>query len=572
MIDRRQLVSQVFVSILMFLFSSGMVWNRNACAAVQVKTVPLHFETTSSPIAHRTFLHGLELLHNFQYDDAILTFQEAIKAQPDFPMAYWGLAMSYNHPLWGEQDLETARRTLADFDRLPSSRITQREQAFIAAVRLLYGEGDKAKRDADYAEAMHQLYLQFPDDDEVASFYGLALLGTKAENKDFIVNIKASDVLERVYQRNPNHPGILHYLVHCYDDPKYASLGLQAANRYGQVAPDSVHALHMPSHIYLDLGLWTQYISANEASWKASLSRIQRDSLGSGDHDIHALHTLQWLEYGYLQKGQMAEAVNSLKAMEKIYSLNPSPMVKWYLAMMRAIYIVNAPNWQEISTSPDLKGIESLDLHNVELTAPANNLFATGLMAVRQKQSDKVKQVIGELAALIQDTQQTIQSLSVQGDVSHHHDSFFTSAYASSIKPAQVMQAQLEALQLLAEGKDEDALNQLQDAVGAEDQLPAGYGPPVPVKPSAELLGEVYLRAGLAQNAMRAFQMALLRYPNRAASLAGLSEAARLAGDRETASRTQVALSTLQHGVSHRYQGWKQLPCPPSRRCGRDND
>jgi tetratricopeptide (TPR) repeat protein len=506
-------------------------------------------------------LTGVELLHNFEYDDAVKTFSDVIKAQPDFAMAYWGLAMSYNHPLWGEQDLESARHALAGLDKVPTTNLTPREKGFIAAVRLLYGDGDKAKRDTAYAEAMRQLYVQYPDDDEVASFYGLALLGTKGENESFVVTVKASDVLERVYSRNPNHPGVLHYLVHCYDNPGYALLGRQAADRYGAVAPGSAHALHMPSHIYLDLGMWKEFVRVNEASWEASLDRVRRGDLGPGGYDIHGLHTLQWVEYGYLQQGQTAKAMDSLKAMAKIYAANPDPMVKWYYAMMRASYIVNAPTWKDISTSVDLKGIDAIDLRGVELTAPANSVFATGLAAVRQKQPEQVKRAIGDIGELIKKTQHETQDDAGKTDAGHHHDSFFTSSYAASIKPAQVMQAQLEALQLLANGKVEEAINQLQAAVGDEEQLPVGYGPPDPVKPSAELLGEVYLRAGHPQSAMRAFQWALLRYPKRAASLVGLSEAARLAGDHETAAKAEQELGAMQHGVSGRFQAWKQLPC-----------
>lgn len=561
MISRWKLMTRAMAVILILFAFSATSWCQGISPPSQAKRVPLVFPTSGPAAAQKTFLAGVELLHNFEYDDAVKTFRDAIKAQPDFAMAYWGLAMSYNHPLWGEQDLESARHALVDLDKAPATSLMPREKGFIAAVRLLYGDGDKAKRDTAYAEAMRQLYMQYPNDDEVASFYGLALLGTKAENENFLVNVKASDVLERVYSRNPNHPGVLHYLVHCYDDPRYALLGRQAADRYGAVAPDSAHALHMPSHIYLDLGMWKEFVHVNEASWVASLDRVRRDKLGPGGYDIHGLHTLQWLEYGYLQQGQIAKAMDSLKTMAKIYAANPDPMVKWYFAMMRASYIVNAPNWQDVGTSADLKGIESIDLQGVELTAPANSVFATGLAAVRQKRPEQVKRAIDDIGAFIKTTQHATQDEAGKADAGHHHDSFFTSSYAASIKPAQVMQAQLEALQLLADGKVEDAINQLQAAVGDEEKLPVGYGPPAPVKPSAELLGEVYLRAGYPQSAMRAFQWALLRYPKRSASLVGLSEAARLAGDRETAAKAEEELGTMQHGVSSRFQAWKQLPC-----------
>jgi tetratricopeptide (TPR) repeat protein len=533
----------------------GVLWLWSGCVCGQRAAIdPIRFPTSGSAAAQRAFLAGVKLLHNFEYDDAIGTFRAAIKAQPDFAMAYWGLAMSYNHPLWGEQDLDAARRALAGLDRIPASSLTARERGFLDAIEKLYGQGEKPARDAAYAQAMHQLYRQFPDDDEIASFYGLALLGVHADTQDFLYTIKASDVLEKIYARNPTHPGVLHYLVHCYDDPRYASLGLQTADRYEQVAADSAHALHMPAHIYLDLGMWKAFVQANEASWNASVDRLQHDHLAPGAHDIHALHSLLWLEYGYLQQGQYAKAMDCLKTMAKIDALNPSPMVKWYAALMRAAYVVDAPDAGEMTRTSELKNINSLDLHGVELTAPSSDAFATGLIALQQRQP--MQQASQTIETLIHEAQ-----LGLRNDAGHHHSSFFASSYASSIAPARIMQGQLEALQLLADGKDQDALDRLQTAVADEEKLPVGYGPPVPVKPSAELLAEVYLREGDAQNAVRLFQLALLRNPNRAASLAGLKAAAQRAGDQQTADKAMQALRAIQGDGVRPYLAWASLPC-----------
>ena len=548
MTSGRQRVAWILLGLL--LVWPGWVWGQRVAAD------PIRFPTSGTPDAQRSFLAGVKLLHNFEYDDAINTFRDAIKTQPNFAMAYWGLAMSYNHPLWGEQDLDTARHALADLAKISVSGLTPREQGFLDAVKKLYGPGDKLARDKAYAEAMHRLHMQFPDDDEAASFYGLALLGLRADTSDFLYTIEASDVLEKVYAHNPNHPGVLHYLVHCYDDPRYASLGLQAADRYEQVAADSAHALHMPAHIYLDLGMWKAFVHANEASWAASLDRLRREHLTPGQHDIHALHTLLWLEYGYLQQGEFAKAMDCLKTMARIDALNPSPMVEWYAAMMRAAYIVDAPDAHEMLLAPALKAINTLDLHDIELTAPASDAFANGLIADRQRQPQETVQAREKIDAYIQHAQHLIQ-----GHGGHQHSSFFSSTYASSIAPAHIMESQLEALHLLAEGKDQDALEKLEHAVAEEDKLPIGYGPPVPVKPSAELLGEVYLREGDPQNAMRMFQLALLRYPNRAASLAGLQAAAHRSGDEATAAKAMQTLRTMQGDGAHPYLAWEALPC-----------
>lgn len=551
MIGQRRHFAHGFIGTVLLILLGSAFHPRIATAQVTTPSKTdaknaINFPTSGPAAAQNNFLVGVELLHNFEYLESIEIFSNAIKAHPDFAMAYWGLAMSYNHPLWEEQDLESARGVLKDLDKVPTANITPREKGFLDAVRVLYGDGDKPTRDTNYAEAMRKLYVQFPKDDEVAAFYGLAMLGTQEGKRDFRVAVKASGVLEPVYLRNPNHPGVLHYLVHCYDDPSYASLGLDAADRYELVAGNSAHALHMPSHIYLALGMWTQYVQTNEASWAASQDRIRRKHLGQGDYDIHALHTLQWLEYGYLQQGRVAKAMDCLKAAEKIENLNPSPMMKWYLAMMRAAYVVDSPNWQDVIAAPDLKG--------VELTAPASSLYANGLMAIREK-TPGAQQAITQIGELIEAGQHADS-----GPGLHEHASFFTDFYNASVKPANIMQAQLRTLQLLADGKNQEAVNLLENTVADEAELTAGYGPPVPVKPSAELLGEVYLNQGRPQNAMRAFQIALLRYPNRAASLVGLVEAARLAGDSETETKAKEKLAAIQGGAPSPYQAWKQLP------------
>lgn len=544
--NRQRRVARLFACMVMLLIAHDGVYGQGSAA--QGRHDPIVFPTSASPEAEATFLTGVKLLHNFQYDDAINTFRDAIKSQPDFDMAYWGLAMSYNHPLWGEQDMQAARGVLAELDKAPAASLSPREKGFIAAVRLLYGDGDKTRRDTAYADAMGKLYAQYPNDDEVASFYGLSLLGLEAdESRSFYLLAKASDVLEAVYARNPDHPGVLHYLVHCYDDPKYAALGVAAADRYEEVAGDSAHALHMPSHIYLDLGLWDKFVHANERSWVVAKERTVHDKLKPGDYDIHGLHTLLWLQYGYLQQGQIAKALDSLRAMEKIYALNPSPMVKWYLGMARASYAVDAPNWKEVNMSLDLKGIE--------LTAPTSDLFASGLNALRERQTN-MQPVIKQIGDLVDSRQHASK-----GMPGHHDVSFFTSFYTNSIAPARIMQTQLQAMQLLAEGKGLDAVSHLIDAAAAEDKLPIGYGPPVPVKPSMELLGEVYLKLGRPENAMRAFEVALIRYPNRAASLMGLSEAARLAGDRTTETKVDAQLQAIRGNVTANGDGWKQWPC-----------
>ena len=194
------------------------------------------FPTSGKPGAQAHFLRGVAALHSFWYDEAADAFREAQKADPAFSLAYWGEAMTHNHPIWSEQDRDAALAVLARAPKAP----TERERAWMAAVEALYGEGEKPARDRAYAEAMRALHERFPEDLEAASFYALSLIGPALTNgktgpdrdRDLM---KAAGVLEVFFDRNPEHPGVLHYLIHAYDDPSHAALGMRAARLYGKV-------------------------------------------------------------------------------------------------------------------------------------------------------------------------------------------------------------------------------------------------------------------------------------------------------------------------------------------------
>src|SRR5215218_1306933 len=236
------------------------------------------FPTSGSPAAQAHFLRGVAALHSFWYDEAADAFRAAQKAQPGFAMAYWGEAMTYNHPIWSEQDRDGALAALVRLaparDARSAKAPTDREKGFLAAVEILYGEGDRGARDAAYETAMEKLHQRYPDDLEVASFYALsrigpALTGPPGEQRSRTL-IQAAALLEELFDRNPELPGVVHYLIHAYDDPLHAPLGLRAARIYARIAPAAHHALHMPAHIFVQLGDWASTASSNEAAWAAS--------------------------------------------------------------------------------------------------------------------------------------------------------------------------------------------------------------------------------------------------------------------------------------------------------------
>ena len=263
----------------------------------------ISFPNSGKPEAQEPFLRGVLLLHNFAYPQAARAFEEAERADPNFALAYWGEAMTYNHPIWYEVDVDRGRDALR---RAQKAGGRAQEKAWIDAVAQLYGEGDKATRDAAYEQAMARLAAANPNDVEAQVFHALSILGTVGRDEvDARKRIRAAALLEPVFAAHPDHPGALHYLIHAYDDPLHAPLGLRAAQRYAGVASGAPHALHMPSHIFVQLGMWPEAVKANEAAYALSQEWVARERAASDKRD---LHSLSWLQYAYLQMHRAADA------------------------------------------------------------------------------------------------------------------------------------------------------------------------------------------------------------------------------------------------------------------------
>ena len=230
-------------------------------------------------------------------------------------MAYWGEAMTYNHPLWRQKDENAARAVL---DRMPAVRDgrrrvapTVREKGFLDAIRVLYSLGaSKESQDRAYMEAMKRLHETFPEDDEARAFYALSILGSLDGERDFATYMKAAAAAAPVFKRNPNHPGGAHYLIHSFDDPVHAALGLPAADAYSKIAPNAAHAQHMTSHIFVAMGLWDRVVSANIVA--SGVQDAARATAGRGPNVCG--HYSSWLHYGRLMKGELEEAEELMDA------------------------------------------------------------------------------------------------------------------------------------------------------------------------------------------------------------------------------------------------------------------
>jgi tetratricopeptide (TPR) repeat protein len=484
----------------------------------------VEFPTSGSPAAQAHFLRGLAALHSFWYEEALEAFREATKTDPDFMMGYWGEAMSYNHPLWSEQDTATARTVVAKFK--DTAKISDRERAYLNAVRLLYGEGDKRTRDAAYSAAMEKIYEDYPADLDAAAFYSLSLLGiVRSEERSFRLQARAGAIALEVYQKNPDHPGAAHYIIHAFDDPEHAILALPAARRYANIAPAAHHARHMPSHIFLQLGMWPEAAASNESAWEVSDAWMKRKNLSPSVRDYHSLH---WLLYVYLQQGRYRKAEELLSLMKQTMTqttydnkLRPGYYQNNY-ANMAAAFVVETERWELAKTLFPLTDSavasgDGMGSHGHDASA--------GNGAATLRTSDR-----GERLPVF-----------VRGLAAAANGTLATNSTAPN---SEIQNLEVVALAASIKGDHDTAAKLMKDAIALEEKMSPPSGPPGLIKPAHELYGELLLRAGKAAEAAEQFNSALRRQPNRARSLLGAARAAAKRGDRGSAEASYKQLLT----------------------------
>ena len=489
----------------------------------------VEFPTSGSEKAQAHFLRGLAALHSFWYEEALEAFRESTKVEPDFMMGYWGEAMAHNHPLWSEQDTAAARVVIGKITN--TRKLTDRERAYLEAVKVLYAEGEKTARDAAYSAAMEKLYRAYPDDLDAAAFYSLSLLGmVRMEEKSYRMQARAGAIALDVYQKNPNHPGAAHYIIHAFDDPDHAILALPAARRYASIAPEAHHARHMPSHIFLQLGMWPEAAASNESAWASSDAWMKRKNLSPSVRDYHSLH---WLLYVYLQQGRYRKAEELLSLMKKTMSestyenkLRPGYYENNY-ANMAAAFIVETERWDLASSlfPPGARSATSSSGggHGAHGAAPPESVEVVMRTSNR---GERLPIFIQGLAAAIKKTAAEEPKLgSVSGSAAAGVHEFEVLALGASIR-----------------GEHDKAIQFMNEAVKMEELRGAPSGPPGIIKPAHELFGEILLRAGNHERAAEQFRTALLRQPNRARSLLGLARVHAKSGNNAEAANVSAKL------------------------------
>jgi tetratricopeptide (TPR) repeat protein len=462
----------------------------------------INFPSSAKPAAQAPFLTGVKALYNFEFDIAGDAFRETQKADPAFALGYWGEAMSYNHPLWAQQDLPAARKALEKLAPTAAARAAKapagKERDLIEAEEVLFGAGDKLTRDIAYSQAMGRMHAKYPADDEIACMYALSLLGTaRPGDKTTRNSMQAAAIVQDIFDRHPQHPGAAHFIIHSFDDPDHAILSLKAARAYSKIAPSAAHALHMPSHIFVQLGMWDDVIASNVVAYKAADDLATAKNLPRGREDFH---TLSWLQYAYLQEGKFDEAQKCVDQAKAVAAKDLSAGVRDGYAAMVARQVLESEKWEKLALSTaSVKdgGAPGYD-------GNAAYVFAAGFSAAHLGDQDTARHALEILTAM------------------EKQASSGSNAYRS--KPISVMAKELASGIAHMEKNTAEAERLLKEATAIEATLDAPSGPPEPIKPSFELYGEFLASQGRTQEAAAQFQQALLRMPNRRISVMALAK------------------------------------------------
>jgi hypothetical protein len=486
----------------------------------------VNFAVTCNAAAQQQFNRAVALLHSFWYDEAARGFADVAKSDPKCGMAYWGVAMSFYHPVWTPPvpaELRSGSAAALEAKRVGAR--TQRERGYIAAIATFYQDADKVDhrtRALAYEKAMEQLHLSYPKDDEAAVFYSLSLLGTALPtDKTYANQKKAAAILNRVLVSEPQHPGVAHYLIHSFDYPSLAEMALPAARSYAKIAPSSPHALHMPSHIFTRLGLWQESIESNLAS--AAAARDYTAKMYPGATSYNQLHALDYLVYAYLQTAQDAKAKEIVDTIFGMNKLDANAQAAAYaFAAIPARYALERCKWSEAA---------ALKLHPADF--PWNDFsytkamiyFARSLGASRMGDTVSAKKDLEELITIH-------KSLSDAGD-----------AYWAT--QVEIERRAAAAWIANAESKPDEALKLMRSAADLEDSTEKHPVTPGAIVPARELLGDLLLELRQPQQALPEFEASLLVSPNRFNGLFGAARAAELSGDRSKARTFYANLTAL---------------------------
>jgi hypothetical protein len=493
------------------------------------KLGPVNFSVSCNAAAQKHFNHALALLHSFQYAEAEQAFAGVAATEPSCAMSYWGIAMSIYHPLWSPPTPKDLQKGAAAIEKARSLNPgTQRERDYLAAVGAFFKDADKLDHRARaraYENAMKQIYLRYPGDDEAAIFYALALneRALVVGEADYVENKKlAARILNRVLPKEPDHPGIIHYLIHSYDLPELAYLALPAARNYARIAPSSAHALHMPSHIFTRLGMWQDSIQSNQASAAVAKAGVAKIKPGAASQD--QLHAFDYLVYAYLQGAQDQKAKSVLDEANALSQVDQEVFQAAYAwSAMPARYALERHRWGEAAVLTLRPRSFPWDRF---LFAQANIYFARAVGAARSGNTVSASEEIAKLASI----QRTLSETKIGYD------------WATQV---EIQRRAAAAWLARAEGRDEEAVQLMRAAADLEDTTEKHPVTPGSLLPAREMFGDLLLDMKEPVRALKEFKAVLQALPNRFNSMYGAARSAEISMRRVEARTYYKRLLTL---------------------------
>jgi tetratricopeptide (TPR) repeat protein len=473
----------------------------------------VHFATSCAKNVEQDFNRAVALLHSFQYEDTRLAFEEISRKDPACAMAQWGVAMSHYHGLWDSGDTPAgglAQKKAADL-AATNSKTTAREKAYIDALSEIYREDgkDSYAHAAAFEQKMGAVQAAYPDDTEAAIFHALTLDITASKtDKTFANQRKCGEILEPIFEKLPNHPGVAHYIIHCYDNPALAQQGLKAARAYAKIAPASAHANHMPSHIFTRVGSWEESVESNKRS--EALAAAAEPGSKNGEARDQRLHAMDYMEYAYLQSGRVTDAQTVLTNMNALAPVGGLTLTGDYaLAATPARYALELGKWEEASKLSARQ--------NAVPWAQAITWAAIGVGAARAGNAQRAAEAKQSLEKLHEQTTKL-------------HNDYWA-------KQIQVQISEVDAWMAQQSGNAAKAATAMTAAADLEESMDKHAVTPGAVVPAREMLGQLLLEQKHPQESLAAFQAVLRVAPKRFNALYGAASAADAAGKATDANR-----------------------------------
>ena len=529
--QRRPRWKNVFVLVTLVLAAPLAAQDHQHTMVTAEHAGAVHFVTSCRPAVVPEFDRAVTLLHSFEFRESIRSFMAVLATDSTCAMAQWGIALSrWTNPMTSGQRtsavLEPGRQAATQATRLGATA-TDRERDYIAAVSQLYADyehRDQRSRVVAYEQAMKTLAAKQPADTEAQIFHALSLVAAALPtDKSYANQREAGNILEALWAKQPNHPGLAHYIIHSYDYPPLAAQAMAAASRYAAIAPTAAHALHMPSHTFTRIGLWQQSVSTNVRSIKVAI------------HDLafaEALHASDYAEYAYLQMRHDRDARRVLASLPAIAAkfdpaaitgAAPGSAGVFALAAIPARYALERGQWAEAAALPThttaFPYADALTHYARALGASHTNQLAVGHASVDSLAAIRERLIVGGDAYWAE--QAAIQRLSAQAWID------------------------------VAEGRRDDALAHMREAATKEDATEKGAITPGPLAPARELLGDMYLQLGRPAEALAEYQQTLTKEPNRFRALHGAMLSATAAGNRRLASKYAAQIVKLTGSAAY---------------------